>query len=159
PYPGEEVALDTPVEVTFDQAMDPASVEAAWQIEPPAAGQFTWQDARTLAFLPDGGWARATRYNVTIGTGATSADGAALEAPVEFAVQTAGYLEVAAVIPAPDAEGVQADATITVSFDRPVVPLVSTQQLDTLPDPLVFDPPIEGAGEWINTSIYQFTPA
>ncbi len=159
PYPGEEVALDTPVEVTFDQAMDPASVEAAWQIEPSAAGQFTWQDARTLAFLPDGGWARATRYSVTIGAGAASADGAALEAPVEFAVQAAGYLEVAAVIPAPDAEGVQADATITVSFDRPVVPLVSTQQLDTLPDPLVFDPPIEGAGEWINTSIYQFTPA
>jgi len=159
PYPGEEVALDTPVEVTFDQAMDPASVEAAWQIDPPAAGQFTWRDARTLAFLPGDGWARATRYTVTIGTGAASADGAALEAPFEFIVQTAGYLEVAAVIPAPDAEGVQADATITVSFDRPVVPLVSTEQLDILPDPLVFDPPIDGAGEWINTSIYQFTPA
>jgi hypothetical protein len=63
-----------------------------------------------------------------------------------------------AVIPAPDADGVAADATITVSFNRPVVPLLSTEQLADLPSPLTFEPEIEGAGEWINTSIFMFTP-
>ncbi len=158
PYPGEEVLTDQPVIIMFDQAMDAASVEAAWQSDPTAPGSFSWQDDQTVAFVPAGGWQRATHYDITIGTGAQAANGLALETPYEFFVQTIGYLEVAAVVPAPDAEGVAADATITVSFNRPVVPLVSTDQLGDLPQPLVFDPPIEGQGEWVNTSIYMFTP-
>lgn len=159
PYPGEEVLADQPVTLVFDQAMDAASVEAAWQMEPAASLEFTWTDARTLRAIPAGGWQRATRYAVTLGTGAQSADGVALAEPHESFVQTIGRLEVAAVIPADGAEGVAADATITVSFNRPVVPLVSTGELEGLPDPLQFEPAVEGQGEWINTSIYQFTPA
>ncbi|MCL4237436.1 MAG: Ig-like domain-containing protein [Anaerolineae bacterium] len=159
PYPGEEVLADQPVTLVFDQAMDAASVEAAWQMEPAASLEFTWTDARTLRAIPAGGWQRATRYAVTLGTGAQSADGVALAEPHESFVQTIGRLEVAAVIPAGGAEGVAADATITVSFNRPVVPLVSTGELEGLPDPLQFEPAVEGQGEWINTSIYQFTPA
>ncbi len=159
PYPGEEVAPDGGVTVTFDEEMDPASVEAAWTMEPAAQGMFGWTDGRTVSFRPIDGWQRATRYKVVIGTGAKAANGLALEDPYEFFVQTVGLLEVSAVIPAADATGVAADATITVSFNRPVVPLVSTEQLDQLPQPLVSDPPIEGTGEWINTSIYQFTPS
>ncbi|NDJ76803.1 MAG: Ig-like domain-containing protein, partial [Chloroflexi bacterium] len=158
PYPGEELLTNQPVTVTFDQAMDAASVEAAWQTEPAAPAQFNWLDTRTVEVLPEGGWQRATRYAVTIGTGATAANGLTLEAPYEFIVQSIGYLEVAAVIPAPDAEGITADATITVSFNRPVVPLVSTDEIAGLPDPLTFEPAIAGTGEWINTSIYVFTP-
>jgi uncharacterized protein YfaS (alpha-2-macroglobulin family) len=159
PYPGEEVLVDQSVTITFDQAMDTASVEAAWQMEPSAPGRFSWQDGNSLDFLPDGGWQRATRYQITIGTDAKAANGLALEGPNDFYVQTIGYLEVTAVVPAPDAKGVGADATIAVSFNRPVVPLVSTEQLGDLPQPLAFDPPIEGKGEWVNTSIYVFTPA
>jgi uncharacterized protein YfaS (alpha-2-macroglobulin family) len=158
PFPGEEVLTDQAITVTFDQAMNPASVEAAWQIEPAAPGKFAWPDARTLTFLPDGGWQRATRYTVTIGTGAKAANDLALEDPYMFFVQTIGHLEVSAVIPAPDAEGVTADATITVSFNRPVVPLVSTEQMSDLPRPLQFEPDIDGTGDWVNTSIYVFTP-
>ncbi len=159
PYPGEEVLTDQVITVTFDQAMNAASVEAAWQMEPAAPGAFTWQDDHTLTFIPVEGWQRATRYSVTIGTGATAANDLSLESPYEFAVQTIGHLNVSAVIPAPDAEGVAADATITVSFNRPVVPLVSTEQLAGLPQPLAFDPDIPGEGEWLNTSIYMYTPS
>jgi uncharacterized protein YfaS (alpha-2-macroglobulin family) len=158
PYPGEEVSLDQPVELTFDQRMDAASVEAAWQMEPSAPGTFSWPDERTLTFIPDGGWLRATRYQITIGTGALAANGLPLEEAYDFFVQSVGYLEVSAVIPAPDAEGVAADATITVSFDRPVVPLVTTEEQQNLPRPVTFEPDIDGAGEWVNTSIYVFTP-
>ncbi len=158
PYPGEEVPLDQAVTVTFDQPMDRASVESAWQIEPAASGTFTWQDDRTVAFLPDGGWQRATRYTVTLETGAAAANGTTLEAPRDFAVQAIGTLNVTTVIPAPDTTGVTADATITVAFNRPVVPLVATGELDDLPQPLEIEPDIAGRGEWLNTSIYQFTP-
>jgi len=36
---------------------------------------------------------------------------------------------------------------------------VTVEEQDTLPDPLALDPPVEGQGEWLNTSIYLFTPA
>jgi len=159
PYPGEEVPAGQPVTVIFDQPMNAASVEAAWQMTPATPLQFTWVNERTLQAIPPGGWQRATRYQVTLGTDARSAEGQALEEARKFFVQTIGYLEVSAVIPAENAEGVAADATITVSFNRPVVPLVYTGDLEGLPDPLQFEPAIEGTGEWLNTSIYQFTPA
>jgi len=158
PYPGEEVPVDQPVIIVFDQAMDQASVEATWEMTPTAQGTFSWADEQTLAFIPTGGWQRATRYTVSINTTARAANGLALEESYAFFVQTIGYLEVSTVIPADKAEGVAADATIAVSFNRPVVPLVSTGELDQLPHPLTFDPPIEGTGEWVNTSIYVFTP-
>ena len=69
-----------------------------------------------------------------------------------------GYLEVSEVLPAPDSEAVDTDAIITVIFNRPVVPLVAVEDMDTLPQPLELDPPVEGEGEWLNTSIYMFTP-
>ncbi len=160
PYPGEEVTPEQPVTLTFDQPMERASVEAAWQMTPQAALGFTWaEDGRSVQVLPQGGWQRATRYEITLGTTATALNGLALEEPYSFFVQTIGRLEVSTVVPAPDAKGVAADATITVAFNRPVVPLLSTAQMDQLPAPLTIEPAVEGRGEWVNTSIYQFTPA
>ncbi|MBI5961525.1 MAG: Ig-like domain-containing protein, partial [Chloroflexi bacterium] len=159
PYPGEEVLTDQPVAVTFDQAMDAASVESAWQSDPAITGQFAWTDGKTLTFTPAEGWQRATRYNISIGTEAKAANGLPLVEPYKFFVQTIGYLEVTTVIPAADAEGVSADATITVSFSRPVVPLVSTEQLADLPQPVVIEPALDGKGEWLNTSVFMFTPS
>ena len=159
PFPGEEVPPDQPVTVTFDQPMDRASVEAAWEVETSASGAFTWSaDDRSVGFIPQGGWPRASRLAITLGTGARAANGLALEEAYAFFVQTIGRLEVGTVIPGPDATGVAADATITVAFNRPVVPLVATDQLAGLPDPLVIEPAVEGRGEWVNTSIYVFTP-
>jgi hypothetical protein len=39
PFPGEEVMTDQAITVTFDQPMDPVSVEVAWQMEPAVPGR------------------------------------------------------------------------------------------------------------------------
>ena len=70
-----------------------------------------------------------------------------------------GHLEVSSIIPADGVEGVAADATLTVAFNRPVVPLGSTEDLQNLPNPLSIEPAVEGKGEWLNTSIYTFEPS
>ncbi len=62
-------------------------------------------------------------------------------------------------IPAHSANDVEADSTITVIFNRPVVPLTTIGAMEQLPDPLSLEPAVEGTGEWLNTSIYVFTPA
>ena len=159
PLPGVELAGDEPLTITFDQPMDAASVEAALTFTPALTGVFTWPDARTLAFTPDLGWPLGLTYAVTVETGATSTAGVALPAPYTFEARTIGALAVGTVSPEDGASDIAADARIVVSFNRPVVPLSATAEAADLPSPIVVQPPVEGAGEWVNTSLFVFTPA
>ncbi len=67
-------------------------------------------------------------------------------------------LSVVSVLPEDGTREVAGRAVITVIFNRPVVPLVIVEEMDNLPQPLTITPAIEGKGEWLNTSIYTFTP-
>jgi len=160
PARGEETPLDGSIVLVFDQPMDAASVEAAFRINPPVNGSFSWRDPTTVVFTPDEPWRRATRYQVMLDTIAKSAEGLSLRAEAGFSFITTGFLEVTQVIPAPDTMEVAPNAAVTVMFNRPVVPLqlVSAPTTD-MPDPVTFDPPVEGSGEWVNTSIYVFRPS
>ena len=73
------VAIDTNITVTFDQAMDTASVESAFSIAPAVAGSKTWSpDGTSLTFNPAVDLEYLQTYTVSIGTGAMSAAGVAL---------------------------------------------------------------------------------
>jgi uncharacterized protein YfaS (alpha-2-macroglobulin family) len=160
PQRGEEQPIKTPVSIVFDQPMDEAAVEAAFVISPEVPGTFQWAGNK-LSFTPAGsGFARATQYRVTINPGARSAAGLALPDSFTFSFRTTGYLEVASVQPAPGTAEVASDALITVMFNRPVVPLSDIQSQTGLASqqPLQFEPPIMGEGQWLNTSIYTFRP-
>ena len=159
-YPAQrEIAPPTSiVQIVFDQPMDRASVEAAFVIDPPVNGTPRWTDDQTFTFTPAAPLPRGTDYVIQIGTAAQSVQGLALESRFRLNFQIAPNLSVNQVIPAPNAENIEAGATITVVFDRPVVPLTTTGDQANLPQPLSFEPPIEGTGEWIGTAIYQFTP-
>ncbi len=161
PERGEELRVEGAVELVFDRPMDRASVQGAFSLSPSLTGSFSWPDERTLRFRPSADWPRDASYTVTIGTGAADAEDRHLEAPYTFTFRTVGYLLVTQVIPAPGTEKVAADSTITVIFNRPVVPLlaISDPAAAKLPNPLTFAPVIEGRGEWLNTSIYVFTPS
>nr|NLD41438.1 Ig-like domain-containing protein [Actinomycetales bacterium] len=164
PERGQELRPDGAIELVFDRAMNRASVEAALQVSPAVKGSFEWPDERTVRFQPDKPLKRESEYQVTIGAEARANDGNPLDGAYRFRFRTVGYLEVAQVIPADDTQDVEATGTITVIFNRPVVPLqlVSDPTRADLPaqarQPLIIDPPVSGAGEWLNTSIYVFTP-
>ncbi len=160
PLPGQELSLQQTVSFFFDVPMDPASTEAAFDVRPAIEGELDWSDdGLTLSFVPAVPFQRATTYTFTIGAEAQSAQGVALGEPFTLSLQTVGYLEVAEVLPAPDSAEVETDAVITVIFNRPIVPLMMAEDMDGLPDPLRIDPAVAGEGEWLNTSIYLFTPA
>lgn len=158
PGRGDELPVDGAIDVYFDQAMDRASVEAAFSVAPSLAGTFAWLDDATVRFTPSTPLERATRYAVTISAGAKSAHGIALEEAFSFNADTIGFLEVTQVLPAPDTQAVEVDASITVMFNRPVVPLGLSADAGELPNPLTLDPPVAGKGEWLNTSIFVFQP-
>ena len=161
PERGEELPPDGDIVLIFDRAMDQASVATAFQVSPDVAGDLEWTDERTARFKPARDLKRDAEYYVTLGAEAKASDGNPLDGAYRFRFRTVGYLEVAQVVPAPGAEDVEAASTITLIFNRPIVPLmaVSDPAYADLPQPVTFEPDIEGSGEWLNTSIYVFTPA
>jgi uncharacterized protein YfaS (alpha-2-macroglobulin family) len=154
PQPEEELPLDGTIIVYFDQPMDQSSIEIT--VEPALDFTLSWQDDKTLEIKPDN-LERAEQYVVTV-NGASS-NGAALENPASFSFNTIGALRVSEVIPAATATYVEVDSTISVFFNRPVVPLALLDQADELPEPLTFEPDIPGEGKWLNTSIYLWQPS
>ena len=158
PARGEELPVDAPLLIRFDQPMDQQSVQKAFSIEPPVVGRFEWADDRTVLFRPQGELERQADYNVQIGPAAASALGLPVEQPYTLRFQTVGFLQVSQTLPADETPDVDVDSTITVLFNRPVVPLVHSSQQRDLPQPLTFAPAITGAGEWLNTSIYVYRP-
>jgi len=156
--PTDDIALDAPLTVMFNQTMNRSSVEAAWSIEPRVEGSFEWQNDFTLMFTPSGGWLRQTDYTITFSANATSAGGQALPEPHIATVKTVRNLQVTSVQPANDTTEVLADSIITAAFNQPVVPLTSTSDMAALPNPLIIEPAVSGHGEWLNTFVYQFTP-
>jgi hypothetical protein len=58
----------------------------------------------------------------------------------------------------PDGTAEVAWTSIMLQFSRSVAPL--TVVTERGPEEVVaFDPPVEGKGKWLNTSLYTFTPA
>lgn len=151
PFPGEEIPLDSPLTVVFNQDMNQVTVESAWSIVPAVEGVFRWENGHTLNFMPLLGWERDFSYELTIGQTAADANGQSLPDAYQATLRTVGRLIVNSVIPAENTEGVATDATITVAFNRPVVPLGSTADLASLSDPLTITPSVDGQGEWLNT--------
>lgn len=158
PEKGEELDLTEPIELAFDQPMDKASVEAAFALDPPVEGTLSWVSDRAVRFEPEQAFERGKQYGVRVSEVAKSAKGVALAHPFEARFNTVGLLEVAVTQPEDGASEVASDTTITVLFNRPVVPLSAIEEQASLPQPLTFVPPVRGKGEWLNTSIYRFTP-
>ena len=104
--------------------MDEASATAAFSIVPEAEGEVTVEGDR-IVFTPAEPLDRAARYQVTIAETAKGVAGLALSAPLSFAFNTLGYLEVTGTQPPQGAEEVATDVLVTVVFNRPVVPLMS----------------------------------
>lgn len=158
PEPGATQPRNAPLELTFDQPMDTASVEAALVISPTVAGTFRWRDARTVTFEAAAPLPRGALLQVRLGENARSAQGLPLPEPVAFDFSVEGYLEVLEVQPAPDSVDLEPPARVVVIFNRPVVPLGALGEQESLPDPLSFSPAVAGQGEWLNTSTYIFYP-
>jgi uncharacterized protein YfaS (alpha-2-macroglobulin family) len=163
PATGEELPPDGSVELIFARPMDKASVEGAFSLveyktSGAVKGQFSWINDRTLRFVPAQPLPRDGVYRALLGANARDAQGSAAGDASAFTVKVVGYLEVAQVLPKPGAQDVDPAGTITVIFNRPVVPLTTIAEQANLPQPLSITPDLPGKGEWLNTAIYQFTP-
>jgi len=138
---------------TFDQPMATAQIA----VTPALAGETTVEET-TVTFTPTEAPTPGTRYRFSF-VEATATNGAVLASLVELTLEAVGAPGVLSTQPSNGATDVDPNMPITVIFSRPVVPLVGVEEQASLPQPLRFDPPLEGTGQWVTTSVYQFTPA
>jgi Tol biopolymer transport system component len=74
----QDLPITAPIRFTFSQAMEPASVDAHFYIEPEVEGALRWH-GRELVFQPEAAWAPDVSYKVTLLAGASSQDGRTLQ--------------------------------------------------------------------------------
>ncbi len=80
------VATNTQIRVAFSEAMDAASVQAAFSIAPVTAGRFDWASDSMMYWKPDTLLSTQTSYTFTVGTTATDFAGNRLQpaGPFQF---------------------------------------------------------------------------
>jgi uncharacterized protein YfaS (alpha-2-macroglobulin family) len=146
-----------PVTFTFDQPLATTLPDDAITVEPPLAGATTVAGEQVI-FTPTDALTPGERYRFTLSGDLQSAGGVAMGAPVEITLVAQTALLVTATQPGDGASEVSTASQIVIVFNRPVVPLTGVAEQAALPQPLTLDPPVEGEGSWLNTSIFVFQP-
>lgn len=117
----ESVLCNTPIVVQFSWDMDIEQTPAAVHIDPPVAGNVTWEDLNyRMVFTPEKAYDINTTYTVTIGTEAAHAGGVHMEQPVTFRFHTAerNFMEILGHYPK-DGDAVHFhNAAIEFRFDK-----------------------------------------
>lgn len=157
PFPSQPLALDEAVTFYFDRRVDCGTAQAAFSVQPFVDGSLTC-DEYSLTFTPSVDYERDTQYTFQLTPTIVALDETPLLDAYSVTYSSVGFLQIAEVFPSPAGGYAPADSDITVIFDRPVIPLLMSTEMDELPDPLEISPAVDGTGEWINTSMYIFTP-
>ncbi|MCL4261020.1 MAG: hypothetical protein KJZ52_10380, partial [Anaerolineales bacterium] len=141
----------SPIAFYFNQAMNQASVEAAFSGLP--EGAYVWRDEATLLYTPTQSYPPNSELKITIGESIRSATGLGIDEPIELSFRVADFLRITNTLPAAGATDANVNAAIVASFNQPVAPLG-----DSFGQPAAFNlqPSVSGRGEWINTSTYIF---
>lgn len=154
---GEEVHPMTPVRIWVAGAVDRQAALEALRIsnQPPGEKRF---EGDFLTFRPAWpGFAKGERYQVVLALPERALPPGEAPVTVRFSFTTEGRLEVASVFPADGEREVPLGAPVMVQFNRSVAPLTVIEERG--PEGIIeFDPPVEGEGRWLNTSLYTFTP-
>ena len=151
---GDDVARLAPIRVSFASAPKEKDPGQLLQLEPAVPGTYAWLSDRTLLFQPEyPGLLRGASYTVVVPPRPETG----LEQEVRRTFTVTGLLTVQQAIPGDGDTEVPVEAPILVQFSRSVAPLTTLSAQSTAPV-LTFDPPLEGTGEWLNTSIYRFVP-
>lgn len=150
-----DVGGTAPLAVTFSTAMNHPSAQAAFELRPAIAGNFTWQ-ANTLLFTPDQPLQPSTAYTVTVATSARSQGGQGVTAPLSASFKTAPPPSILRTLPSEGASDVPTNTIVTLTFNRPMIPLTA---LSNQPDParwVTISPAVAGHWVWLGTSAVGF---
>ncbi len=118
----DSVNSTTNIEIEFSRQMDQASVESSFSITPNADGVLSWESDRKLVFDPDLPLEKATRYTVSVSTGAQSIWNVPLTDAYtfEFTTVNRNRFNIASSYPAESETGISQSVQIRIEFDAPI---------------------------------------
>lgn len=155
---GDDVAPMALVRIRLAGDIDHDVALRALDISNKPAGQARF-DHDVLTFRPEWpGFARGTSYDVSLALAAGDVPKGADPVALGFHFTTAGKLTVTSVFPQDGSQQVGLDGAIMVQFSRSVAALTVVDKLGP-EGVLSFDPPVQGGGRWLNTSLYTFKPS
>ncbi len=143
----QTLALDAPIKVTFNQAMDPLSLENGFAFFGggiPVNGDISWNEAHTeMTFEPADQYERNTTYTLRITRDATAASGTPLALEQQFQFSTYGNFNVEGSEPAN--RGIKAETgNVRVLFTAP------PKKVDDLEDYISLTPEVSNPGIYID---------
>ncbi len=148
----------------FDQTVQESSLAGAVHLDPPVEVAVS-SAGGVVTIRPQGGLRYGASYRLTIDPSVKNVLGRTLEAPRTIAFTTLPYVGVGPVTPADGAQAIPSLAPVTVEFSAPVISAAQVAaaaadpRLGTaLPQPLSFEPPAPGAGQWLSPTRYSFAP-
>lgn len=153
-----DIAGIAPIAVSFSEAMNQQSAQAAFSLSPAVTGDYQWQQ-NTMIFTPKAPLAASAVYTVSVATSAQTSAGKPLAAPDMANFNTAPPPAILRVLPSDGASEVPTDTIVTVSFNRPMIPLTA---LDNQPDPsqwVTISPTVAGRWVWLGTAAVGFHAA
>lgn len=150
------ITKTTVVQVTFSEAMDRISTQAAFSLNPSVSGSFTWNLGNTtMTFTPGSALVYSTVYNVTLTDAAKSIEGDSLipygwiftteEAP------SSTWPYVISHVPSVSASSVSLTTTIVVNFSEPMNQTLTEAAFS-------INGSVTGSFGWLNASAMMFTP-
>jgi hypothetical protein len=118
-----DVSSDSTIALTFSEAMNQASVEAAFGISPSISCSWNWNTASSVATCVPNALASDTQYSVHLGPDAKDSAGNSLAQTYSFIFRTSNVPDTTApmiVDTTPDSDeiGVKRDGTITLFFSE-----------------------------------------
>jgi hypothetical protein len=146
PFVGQTgVSNATTVQVTFNEAMDRNSTQAAFSIDGSVNGAFTWNSANTtLTFTPGpNNLTLSTVYHVTMSTAAQDMQGENMTAPYAYSFTTVASPTspyITAISPARSAENQSLVVTIRITFSETMDPASVENSFSISPSIAVGDP-------------------
>jgi len=138
---------ERPVTVTFNYALDPASVEKALHFSPPVSGTLTWNKANdAVTFTPDEPLPMYTDFEISFATGFLDADEGRFSPPPALRFTTLPPV----LATAPAGSDVFPATSVQVTFDR-LMDHAATEAAFTI------SPTVAGALTW-DENVLVFTP-
>lgn len=156
------------IQITFNQWVDPQSLQQAVTFDPPVA--FTVEGThKSVRIQPQGGLQYGTSYNMTISAAVTNRLGRTMQQSLERRFTTAPYVQIASYEPASGATEVTIQQPVMITFNAPVVSPEEIAQAadnpavaDTLPQPLHLESDatgtVAGVGRWLSPMLFGFYP-
>jgi uncharacterized protein YfaS (alpha-2-macroglobulin family) len=149
----QPLGLDPHIELTFNQPMDAASVEAGFSFRGasgPLAGTFAWDEQQTvMTFTPSGLLERGASYSLAITTQAASLGGAPLPLEHQFEYTTYGDFDVTGSDPLEG--GVKGEGSVRILFSAPL------QEADDPQDRVSLSPEVPGLDVTVSGATLQIS--